>query len=127
MSRNHQDNGGVDEKGGVDSVSSVRVVERALLGQQLLGHDLKSTRSNGRNVPGNPFVPHVLAHVCTVDSYCRHVMLPKEQAMMVPQSRLLEEDEWRNLGVQQSRGWQHYAIHRCVSTYGTWLTVPCIV
>ncbi|CAN0030984.1 unnamed protein product [Sphacelaria rigidula] len=39
-------------------------------------------------------------------------MLPKEQAMMVPQSRLLEEDEWRNLGVQQSRGWQHYAIHR---------------
>lgn len=22
------------------------------------------------------------------------------------------QTEWRNLGVQQSRGWEHYAIHR---------------
>ncbi len=29
-----------------------------------------------------------------------------------PQDRLLEEHEWRGLGVQQSRGWVHYAIHR---------------
>lgn len=42
----------------------------------------------------------------------RHVMLPKETAKVLPKSRLLAEDEWRNLGVQQSRGWQHYAIHR---------------
>mmetsp|Transcript_95788 Transcript_95788/g.310357 ORF Transcript_95788/g.310357 Transcript_95788/m.310357 type:complete len:88 (+) Transcript_95788:223-486(+) len=26
--------------------------------------------------------------------------------------RLLEEDEWRKLGVTQSRGWGHYEIHR---------------
>ena len=26
----------------------------------------------------------------------------------------MTEAEWRGIGVQQSRGWQHYAIHRCV-------------
>ncbi|RHY05146.1 hypothetical protein DYB37_010341 [Aphanomyces astaci] len=26
--------------------------------------------------------------------------------------RLLAEAEWRQLGVQQSRGWVHYAIHK---------------
>ncbi len=25
---------------------------------------------------------------------------------------LLTQNEWRGLGVQQSRGWEHYAIHR---------------
>lgn len=25
---------------------------------------------------------------------------------------LLTENEWRSLGIQQSRGWVHYAIHR---------------
>lgn len=39
-------------------------------------------------------------------------MLPKETAKVLPKSRLLTEDEWRGLGVQQSRGWQHYAVHR---------------
>lgn len=54
---------------------------------------------------------------CTELNPPRHVMLPKEQARMVPKSRLLAEDEWRNLGVQQSRGWEHYAIHRCVYVF----------
>ena len=27
-------------------------------------------------------------------------------------ARLLQEQEWRGLGVQQSRGWVHYAVHR---------------
>lgn len=26
--------------------------------------------------------------------------------------QLLSEAQWRGLGVQQSRGWVHYAIHR---------------
>ncbi len=30
----------------------------------------------------------------------------------MPKSRLLTEEEWRNIGVQQSRGWAHYAIHK---------------
>lgn len=41
-----------------------------------------------------------------------HVILPKELAKSLPKSRLLSDQEWRNLGVQQSRGWEHYAIHR---------------
>ncbi|EJK77207.1 hypothetical protein THAOC_00974 [Thalassiosira oceanica] len=41
-----------------------------------------------------------------------HVILPKELAKTLPKTRLLSENEWRSIGVQQSRGWQHYAIHR---------------
>ena len=29
-----------------------------------------------------------------------------------PRGRLLYEEEWRQLGVQQSRGWVHYEIHK---------------
>uniref|UniRef100_A0A061RGL8 Cyclin-dependent kinases regulatory subunit n=1 Tax=Tetraselmis sp. GSL018 TaxID=582737 RepID=A0A061RGL8_9CHLO len=42
----------------------------------------------------------------------RHVILPQEVARMLPKGQLLSEDEWRRMGVQQSRGWVHYAIHR---------------
>lgn len=41
----------------------------------------------------------------------RHVMLPKEVAKQVPKTHLMSEAEWRNLGVQQSRGWVHYMAH----------------
>ncbi|CAF0839116.1 unnamed protein product [Brachionus calyciflorus] len=41
----------------------------------------------------------------------RHVMLPKELAKIVPKDHLMSEAEWRSIGVQQSRGWQHYLIH----------------
>ncbi|KAI9917335.1 hypothetical protein PsorP6_013266 [Peronosclerospora sorghi] len=40
-----------------------------------------------------------------------HVILPKEMQRQLP-DRLLTETEWRQLGVQQSRGWVHYAIHK---------------
>jgi cyclin-dependent kinase regulatory subunit CKS1 len=33
-------------------------------------------------------------------------------AKTLPKGRLMSESEWRNIGVQQSRGWQHYANHR---------------
>eukprot|EP00656_Telonema_subtile_P046074 TRINITY_DN523_c0_g1_i1.p2 TRINITY_DN523_c0_g1~~TRINITY_DN523_c0_g1_i1.p2 ORF type:complete len:111 (-),score=17.58 TRINITY_DN523_c0_g1_i1:401-733(-) len=42
----------------------------------------------------------------------RHVILPKDIAKQVPKGRILADAEWRSLGVQQSRGWVHYAIHR---------------
>ncbi|PNH05872.1 Cyclin-dependent kinases regulatory subunit 1 [Tetrabaena socialis] len=42
----------------------------------------------------------------------RHVVLPQEISQLLPKGRLLSENEWRALGVQQSRGWVHYAIHR---------------
>ena len=47
-------------------------------------------------------------------AHLSHVILPKELAKTLPKSRLLTESEWRGIGVQQSRGWQHYAIHRYV-------------
>jgi cyclin-dependent kinase regulatory subunit CKS1 len=51
------------------------------------------------------------------DKYCddefeyRHVMLPKELSRIFPKDHLMTEAEWRSIGVQQSRGWQHYLIH----------------
>ncbi len=47
------------------------------------------------------------------DSYeYRHVLLPKAIFKKMPRGRLLQENEWRALGVQQSRGWAHYEMHR---------------
>jgi len=32
-------------------------------------------------------------------------------AKNIPKTHLLTEDEWRSIGVQQSKGWVHYMIH----------------
>eukprot|EP00002_Diphylleia_rotans_P003736 TRINITY_DN1261_c0_g2_i1.p3 TRINITY_DN1261_c0_g2~~TRINITY_DN1261_c0_g2_i1.p3 ORF type:complete len:103 (+),score=19.93 TRINITY_DN1261_c0_g2_i1:79-387(+) len=51
------------------------------------------------------------------DKYCddkfeyRHVILPNEIKAIIPKT-LMSEAEWRSYGVQQSRGWVHYAVHR---------------
>ena len=42
----------------------------------------------------------------------RHVLLPKAVYKQMPKGRLMTESEWRAMGVQQSRGWVHYEIHR---------------
>ncbi|TMW40630.1 hypothetical protein DOY81_014290 [Sarcophaga bullata] len=42
----------------------------------------------------------------------RHVVLPKELVKLVPKTHLMSETEWRSIGVQQSRGWIHYMIHK---------------
>ncbi|RDX68844.1 Cyclin-dependent kinases regulatory subunit 2, partial [Mucuna pruriens] len=39
----------------------------------------------------------------------RHVVLPPELAQML---QLLTQTEWWRIGIQQSSGWDHYAIHR---------------
>ncbi|GMH37441.1 hypothetical protein BSKO_05314 [Bryopsis sp. KO-2023] len=43
----------------------------------------------------------------------RHVMLPKRllTRSQFREPHLMFEEEWRALGVRQSRGWIHYAIH----------------
>lgn len=42
----------------------------------------------------------------------RHVFLPKSLAEQIDtRGRLLSDDEWRGIGVQQSRGWKHYITH----------------
>lgn len=38
-------------------------------------------------------------------------MLPKELEKKVPKTHLMSENEWRELGVQQSKGWVHYMTH----------------
>ncbi len=54
----------------------------------------------------------------------RHVILPKEIAKSVPKGKILSEMEWRSMGVQQSRGWEHYACHRCRESSRGLATVP---
>lgn len=49
--------------------------------------------------------------------YCRHVILPKDIAKLVPSTHLMAESEWRGIGVQQSQGWQHYMMHNPGSVY----------
>ena len=41
----------------------------------------------------------------------RHVILPKSLKSEIPRNRLMSEQEWRGIGVTQSRGWMHYMIH----------------
>ena len=53
----------------------------------------------------------MLAHTASLAARS-HVILPKHVSKNAPKGRLLSESEWRGLGVQQSRGWVHYAIHR---------------
>ena len=33
-------------------------------------------------------------------------------AKNLPKGRTMTEIEWRGIGVQQSRGWEHYSYHR---------------
>jgi cyclin-dependent kinase regulatory subunit CKS1 len=42
----------------------------------------------------------------------RHVLLPKALFKRIPRGKLLPEQEWRSFGVQQSRGWVHYEVHK---------------
>lgn len=41
----------------------------------------------------------------------KNVALPESIFDSMPQGKLLTEEEWRSLGVQQTRGWDHYQIH----------------
>jgi cyclin-dependent kinase regulatory subunit CKS1 len=42
----------------------------------------------------------------------RHVILPYCIARKLKKNYLMNESEWRGIGVQQSTGWIHYAHHR---------------
>jgi cyclin-dependent kinase regulatory subunit CKS1 len=44
--------------------------------------------------------------------FYRHVILPAHLASKLTKGKLLTEREWRDLGVQQSLGWEHYAVHK---------------
>jgi len=42
----------------------------------------------------------------------RHVIVPPDRAKLVPLNKLMNEAEWKGLGIHQSKGWVHYTIHR---------------
>jgi len=42
----------------------------------------------------------------------RQVTLPREWVANIKDKKLLSEEEWRALGVTQSRGWTHYDYHK---------------
>ena len=49
----------------------------------------------------------------TDDTYeYRHVIVPFERRHAIPRQLMTREQEWRNLGVQQSAGWVHYMQHK---------------
>lgn len=41
----------------------------------------------------------------------RHVQVTPDVAKLIPRGKLMSEDEWRSIGIQQSHGWVHYMIH----------------
>uniref|UniRef100_A0AC34RAB1 Cyclin-dependent kinases regulatory subunit n=1 Tax=Panagrolaimus sp. JU765 TaxID=591449 RepID=A0AC34RAB1_9BILA len=41
----------------------------------------------------------------------RHVIPPTRYREKLPVGRLLSEDEWREIGIRMSIGWEHYMIH----------------
>ena len=41
----------------------------------------------------------------------RHVVVPRCIAKIIPRNRLMSEEEWRKIGIQQSKGWVHYMNH----------------
>jgi cyclin-dependent kinase regulatory subunit CKS1 len=62
-----------------------------------------------------PHYPHEIEYSdkYTDDYYeYRHVLLPKEIFKKLPAKKLLLESEWRSIGIQQSKGWVNYTIHK---------------
>lgn len=42
----------------------------------------------------------------------RHVILRPSSPYLIPRGRLLSEQEVKDLGIQQSKGWINYAVNR---------------
>lgn len=42
----------------------------------------------------------------------RYVVLPREMANELKSRGKLREEEWRGMGITQSRGWEHYGFHK---------------
>ncbi|XP_075748481.1 cyclin-dependent kinases regulatory subunit isoform X1 [Rhipicephalus microplus] len=64
-----------------------------------------------RALPRPKFLVPKLSRYLCIPRNAGHVILPPELAQSVPKTHLMTETEWRNLGVQQSLGWEHYMLH----------------
>ncbi|KAL0278395.1 UNVERIFIED_CONTAM: hypothetical protein PYX00_000226 [Menopon gallinae] len=51
------------------------------------------------------------AKYCDDEYEYRHVCVPKEMVKLIPM-HLMSEEEWREIGIQQSEGWIHYMRHK---------------
>lgn len=49
---------------------------------------------------------------CDSEFEYRHVICPPSILKLIPPNKLLSEIEWRSLGIEQSKGWVHYSIHK---------------
>jgi hypothetical protein len=50
----------------------------------------------------------------------RHVILDKGMVSLIPKNRLMDECEWRALGIKQGPHWEHYLIHKPGK-------IPCLI
>ena len=63
-------------------------------------------------------MPHYPCQIEYSDKYeddvfeYKNVMLTENIYKTLSRHKLLSEDEWRELGIKQSRGWEHYMIYR---------------
>merc|ERR1712039_284380 len=71
-----------------------------------------STNSNEQNIANMSSDIEYSNKYKDEDFEYRHVTLPRQFAGQLPTNRCMTEKEWRALGVQQSRGWKQYAIHK---------------
>lgn len=42
----------------------------------------------------------------------RHVIVDRSLVALIPKNRLMDECEWRALGIKQGSHWEHYLIHK---------------
>ncbi|CEH12741.1 cyclin-dependent kinase regulatory subunit [Ceraceosorus bombacis] len=64
---------------------------------------------------------HYSDHYSDDEWQYRHVIIPKGMLKQLPKEyfdseepevlRILKENEWRSIGIQQSMGWVHYEVH----------------
>ncbi|CAF1117955.1 unnamed protein product [Adineta ricciae] len=63
--------------------------------------------------PGQQPKPPRYSSTYDDDTYqYRHVILDKEMVSLMPKNRLMNEMEWRALGIKQGPHWEHYLIHK---------------
>lgn len=57
------------------------------------------------------YIFYMYRYLLSIEFACRHVIIPRTLVKFVPKDRLMTENEWRDLGIQQSRGWENYMVH----------------
>jgi hypothetical protein len=71
------------------------------------GEDERNVRGCSSHRPFRPFVHSIVRRHVILSESMRNDMFKRGW-----KGKLLDEREWRDLGVTQSRGWKHYAIHK---------------